>query len=168
MPPKKNLPTEEEIKIRNDSLMSIQGFIILIQKPYHLLENVFFGPVEQSFSLSVEEGRTQFFWEHNSDPSYGLIWAEKSLKSFETAHPNWSYQIYDVKRPSANKNVLGAEELPVIIDWDDWLDANQLSNTLSGVKDKYRARNLKITSKNLEPPENVTMRKIKYGGAKLE
>jgi len=117
-------------------LQSVQGYVMLIRKPGDL---AWYGPCENSFSLSTEKFRTFFFWSSLPDSSWnppinGLEWLRKDLASWKTTHPDWEYAIYDAR---------DADALPVVLDWEQWLQAHRPDDTkLAGIVDKYRARNL--------------------------
>ena len=118
---------------RNARLMLVQGYIMLIKKPG---DDDLYGPVENSFSLGVEPNRTFFFWTSKVQNIDGWEWVQRDLKMWKEKYPDWEYSIYDAR----------AEALPVVLNWNLWLDAHQRSNdTLSGIK--HEARNLRFTLK---------------------
>lgn len=130
---------------KRQRLQSLAGFILLIKKPG---DPKLYGPVENSWSLSVEPGRTQFFWTspEAKDNVLGLTWkvdgrkdVEASLAYWKGLYPDWDFTIYDAR---------DAEALPVVLNWDLWLDAHEPSDkTFSGIKNKHEARNLRFTLK---------------------
>ena len=130
---------------RNAKLMAVQGYILLIKKPG---DEKLYGPVENSFSLGVEPNRTFFFWTSKVQNIDGWEWVNRDLKMWKEKYPGWEYAVYDAR---------DAEALPVVLNWDLWLDAHQRSNdTLSGIKNKHEARNLRFTLKR----EAVDQRKV--------
>jgi hypothetical protein len=121
---------------RNARLMQVQGYVMLIKKPG---DDDLYGPVENSFSLGIEPNRTFFFWTSLAQNIDGWEWVQRDLKMWKEKYPDWEYSIYDAR---------DAEKLPVVLNWDLWLDAHQRSNdTLSGIKNKHEARNLRFTLK---------------------
>lgn len=125
---------------RNARLMAVQGYIMLIKKPG---DDKLYGPVENSFSLSIEPNRTFFYWTSKVQNIDGWEWVNKDLNYWRGKYPEYEYTIYDAR---------DAEKLPVVLNWDVWLDAHQRSNqTFSGIKNKYDARNLRFTLKGEAP-----------------
>jgi hypothetical protein len=119
----------------------LPGYIILGR-----YGDLYIGPIECSFSLDTSYERTQFFWSSKVATSNfggkfeinGLEWAKESIKRLEKDHPDINFQIYDVHDDNL---------LPVELDWDEWREACKPAETLSGVKDKFKARNVKFTIK---------------------
>jgi len=128
--------TDEDVK-RNARLMEVakEGYIILIKKPN---DDQLYGPVENSFSLGVEPNRTFLYW---SSTYYNLdswTWANRDYDRGVKDHPEWEYTIYKAMD----------ENLPVVLNWDVWLDAHSPSDkTMSGIKNTYDGRNLRFTMK---------------------
>lgn len=121
-----------------ERLMSIH--VVLIRRPD---ESHWWGPVEHSFSLGTSPNQTFFYWSSLPDSGYdppidGLAWLRKDLKGWEAKNPTWKYYIFDAHDP----------ELPVTIDWERWLSAHEPDGTkLSGIANKYYARNFQIAPK---------------------
>jgi hypothetical protein len=64
--------------------------------------------------------------------------ATHALEHLKKLQPDWDIVLYDVRD----------EALPVILDWDGWIEAQAFNpNTLSGVSNKFKARNMKFTMK---------------------
>lgn len=133
--------TAEEIAVEQSAeriaqLKSLPGYIMLIKKPddYQL-----YGPVENSFSLGVEANRTFFYWTSESRGIDGWSWVNKDVAYWKNLYPTWEYTIYDAR---------DAEKLPVVLNWDLWLDAHTPSSkTMAGIKNKHEARNLRLKLK---------------------
>jgi hypothetical protein len=123
-------------------LQSVQGYVMLIRKPG---DPAWYGPCENSFSLSTEKWRTFFFWSSLPDsgekhPINGLEWLRRDLASWKTSHPDWLYTIFDARDEG---------KLPVILNWEHWLWAHTPDDTkLAGIRDKYYARNIMFRVKS--------------------
>lgn len=130
--PSEKVITEE----RKASLMAVQGYIILVNKPG---DGQLYGTVENSFSIGIEPNRAFLYWTSAYRNIDGLEWAKKDVAYWTKQHPDYVYTIYDAR---------DAEKLPVVLNWDVWLDAHTPSDkTMSGIKNKYDARNLRFTLK---------------------
>jgi hypothetical protein len=115
----------------------LPGYVILGRRAG---SNSYVGVVELSFAMDLHDSRTNFFWtgvgrdnivgaKHQID---GKATAERYRQHFAERNPTIEFTVYDIDSP----------DLPVVIDWDDWRDGSSPSDrTLSGVKDKFRARN---------------------------
>src|SRR5271170_6584263 len=119
-------------------MSDLKGYVVLITKPN---DPSLYGPVELSFGLDVRPNETQYFWSSNNASSNfgirgikveGLKRAESSIKAWRQDHPDWKFGVYDVEDPF----------LPIVIDWAGYKRAIVPAKTLSGVTDKYKARNL--------------------------
>lgn len=131
---KDSMMTERQEALKNMEKPDRPGFIILGTGRE---SNGFTGSVEHSFSLAIDETRTQFFW---SGPAYsflgrieldGQVDAEHRLVSLRRDHPDFTWAIFDAHG-----------ELPVLIDWDRWRhDKERKSEKLSGVRNKFGHRN---------------------------
>ena len=144
MEPQEPLVATDEDARRNARLMEVAeaGYVILIKKPN---DDQLYGPVENSFSLGVEPNRTFLYWSSTYWNLDAWTWANRDYDRGKQEHPDWEYTIYK------------AMEAPVNINWDVWLDAHSPStHTLSGVKNKYDARNLKFTAKGAKADEQTT------------
>jgi hypothetical protein len=120
---------------RNKRLMALQGYIMLIKKPN---DPQLYGPVENSFSLGVEPNRTFFFWTSLAMGIDGWAWVNEDVAYWKKQYPDWEFTIYDARD----------EAIPVTLNWELWLDAHERSSeTLSGIKNKHEARNLRFTPK---------------------
>lgn len=138
-------------KAHEDALMALPGYIVLIKKPG---DNTWYGPVECSFALDVMANRTRFFWSGNAymwlGPTEkpivldGKKSAEKEVKYWEDLHPDWTFSLWDAR---------DAEKLPVIINWEKWLVAEEPDpQKMSGIADKFGGRNVHIRDKNAIVP----------------
>lgn len=135
--------TPEEKIAREERLLALPGFVVLVRKPG---ENDYRGLIEHSFSLGESNDSTQFFWSSNNASSNlggtfkidGKKGAEERVDYYKLIQPDWSYEIFDAK---------DEDKLPVILDWQSWLDANAPADTLSGVRNKHKARNIFFRTK---------------------
>jgi hypothetical protein len=128
---------EDDKESREARLMDVKGYILIIQKPD---DSNLYGPVERSFVLDVVANRTFFFWTSISRNIDAYDWVQKDLAYWKSKYPSWKYNVYDAR----------SSQLPIIIDWKTWLDAHEPSDiNLSGIRNKYYARNLKFVVKEL-------------------
>lgn len=135
--PSEPLVATDEDMARNTRLMDIakEGYVIIIKKPN---DDKLYGPVENSFSLGVEPNRTFLYWSSVRWNLDAWTWANRDFEKGKQNNPDWEYTIYKAMD----------ENLPVVINWNVWLDAHMPSDkTLSGVKSTYDSRNLKFTLK---------------------
>lgn len=105
------------------------------------------GIVENSFSMSVHPERSNFWWIGSAVSNFGTkheLTREKVFKNAEHYRDMFSkpgdpkFEIWDVDDPN----------LPVEIDWQEWERASAPSDkTLSGVVNKFRARNVRFKMK---------------------
>lgn len=125
-------------------LMALPGYIVLVRKPG---DNAYIGLVEGSFSLDTSRDRTQFFWSSDNATSNfggkfkidGYADAKHRVDSYRKLSPDWIFEIFDARDD---------ELLPVVLDWENWLLDNRSANNLSGVANKYGARNIRFTAKD--------------------
>lgn len=110
--------------------------------------NAYMGYVENSFSLGVSKNETFVYWTSaNASSNFGgkfsidgKSWAEKDLADMRRRHCDEEWEIFNVEDP-----------LPVELDWRMYHWGHERDNqTLSGVRDKYAARNVKF--KMLDDP----------------
>lgn len=127
------MPTQ--IELRSMAKPHLPGYIVLGREPG---QNSFLGSIEGSFSMDVSKDRTQFHWSGNAVSNIGTKHvldgkadAEEELARLVKARPDVEWAIYDAH----------ADDLPVLVDWDGWRHANEPSDRLSGVRDKFTARN---------------------------
>lgn len=118
------------------------GYILLVKKPS---ENSYSGIVEGSFALDSNKDRTRFFWTGvayflgNQYDIDGKKDAQEMMDYYLKKYPDWEIEMFDVEN----------EDLPVTIDWEQWFKDNEPNpNTLSGVKNKFGARNVKFEMKD--------------------
>ena len=117
--------------------MPRNGHVVIITKPG---DPTLYGPVELSFSLDVRPNQTFRYWSSTgTHPRSSIEWSDKDITMWKASHPDWTFERYEVNDP----------KLPIILDWEAWDDAcTPSSNTISGVKNKYGARNLNFHKKN--------------------
>jgi hypothetical protein len=148
--------TAEEIQAKTDArnkrLLENNIFIVLGINP---VTNKYCGPIKNSFGLDIREGWTQAWWSafegcdkwaENVD---GQKEAQRSVDYWVKQGKNWNWKIYRVQ----------TDELPIVIDWEHYLWAHTYDDkTLSGIVDKYGARNFRFKTKEeckIEPPEKI-------------
>jgi hypothetical protein len=109
--------------------------------------NHYRGYVENSFSLSFHEDRTYLYWSGKPTSNFGgnfnidaIRDSEEELKRLQKSYPDKEFTLFDPHEE---------ETLPVMLDWEDYLDGNERADTLSGVKNKFRARNIRFMMKDL-------------------
>ncbi|QXV73994.1 hypothetical protein [Rhizobium phage RHEph12] len=126
---KPNVPLSED---RRAAIRASDRWIILAKLPG---DNSYQGYTELSFCMD---------WSKDYVLQFNMVWGdgkkncEEHLALARSNHPTWEIEMYDWRD----------ENLPVILDIEKWLDANAHNpNTLSGVDDKYRARNIPFTMK---------------------
>jgi len=113
-----------------------RGYIVIITKPE---DDRLYGPVELSFSLDVRENEAFRYWDIPDSKRDAITWANQDIKMWRGDNPTWVFKIWSVNDPL----------LPVIIDWKKWDWAIEPDkDKLSGIRDKYHARNLLICKKN--------------------
>lgn len=94
--------------------------------------NAYHAVVERSWSMDLVADRTHIFWSGGYFKIDGKATAEEHREKFAKSRPDMTFEVFDVHD----------ENLPIVIDWDRYEDDNEpVSNTLSGVRNKYNARN---------------------------
>lgn len=124
---------------QRDRLLAREGYVILIHEPG---ANQYHGYVENSFSMSLDSSRTCLFGSGEYVSNFGTRHvldgradAEHHAGDLRKSHPDATVVVWEVHD----------ENLPVILDWEEWLDAQAYDpNTLSGVTNKFKARNLRF------------------------
>lgn len=127
---------------RRAQLLDLAGYVILVRKT---ADEPYEGYVEQSFGMGFDPKRVNFWWSGEAHSNFGtkhtIDGRESAMRHAETIeknHPDWSVEVWDAHN----------EDLPIVIDWNAWADAQAHDpNTLSGVSDKYKARNAPFTVK---------------------
>ena len=135
--------TLEQREARREHLMRLPGYICLAVFPG---EEWYTGLVERSFSLDKSRTETQFFW--TSDNAHSNFGTTHEIDGWKDAKRRKEY--YEGLYPGVRIIIVDARDedlLPVELDWEGWIDARQPAETLSGVKDKYGARNIRFTVK---------------------
>jgi hypothetical protein len=135
-------------QLRKMAKPNLPGFIVLGKGPS---TNAYVGTVELSFAMDLSKDRTQFYWSHdNATSNFGGKFkidgrkdAEARVEQLAKAHPDHTWEIFDVHD----------DNLPVLMDWDDWRWGSTPSEKkLSGVMDKFIARNPRFYMIEDEPP----------------
>ena len=139
---------EHDEEARRAHLMAMPAYFVLV---HDTQTGKYSGLVEGSFSIATSEDRVRLYW--SSDNAYdnfgggphkidghadALKDRNSILKRFE---PHMVVGVYDARSDPA--------ELPVELDWEQWLLDNRPADTLSGVADKYGARNIRFTPKQV-------------------
>lgn len=139
----KLLYTNEFSQEQIDLLMKLPGWVIVARakggNQYHS------GICENSFSMSLEPGKAVFWWVGKARSNLGTtheLGAARVKKSathhmteFSKSYPDLEFELIDVR----------AEDCPIEFNWSRWLWGSQPTNQkLSGVVDKYAARNLEF------------------------
>ncbi len=105
------------------------------------------GIIENSFSMDLSEERINIFWSSEAarDNIVGALHvingaedAERYRKEFQGNHKDISFSVFDLHDP----------ECPIDIEWEGYLDSHTPAETLSGVKNKFGARNPKFYVKD--------------------
>jgi hypothetical protein len=123
----------------------MKGYVVLGKREGG---NAYSAVIERSFSMDVSPERASVFligvfrdnlvgakWDLTKQKV--LACAEKYRDTFSgrsdiVGVPEMEFKVWDIDDP----------ELPIVIDWDDWRRGNERSDkTLSGVRDKFSARN---------------------------
>lgn len=122
-------------------LHEMQGFIILMREPGH---NSYTGYVENSFSMGGHKDRVRLYWT-NHDHWFGRIDGEEDATAeaerLRKAHPDIEFEVWDARDPKC----------PVTVDWADYAESNRYNpNTLSGVSNKFNARNIPFAIKEMQ------------------
>ena len=117
--------------------MLMPGYVCLAVTPG---EEWYTGVVENSFSLGVSLARTQFFWSGKAYSNLGTTHVLDGWKSakyrrdwFQKTYPGIPVFIFDARN---------VETLPVTLDWEQWLLDCRPAEGLSGVTNKFGARNI--------------------------
>lgn len=130
---------------QQERLMALPGFVVVAMSKggntYHS------GICENSFSMSLEEGKANFWWIGTAISNFGIKHeleadkvrknAERHMERFSKSHPDLIFELVDVR----------AEDCPLEFDWNHWLWASQPAESLSGVTNKSSARNLRFWPK---------------------
>ncbi len=95
------------------------------------------GLVEHSMTLGTDKSRVRLWWT-KAEWTDGRTNAEASAKYTSDAR---AVDIWDAHDPA----------LPIVIDWDGWVRDNEPAKTLSGVRDKFKARNALFTVRPEQP-----------------
>lgn len=119
---------------------NLPGYIVLARQKGG---NTYSGVIEGSFSLDRSLERTQFFWtSDNATSNFGGSFKVDGKKNAVEAAEYWGAKFPDVQ---FTVHDVHADDLPVVMDWDGWRRAKAPSEkTLSGVVDKFGARNVRF------------------------
>ncbi len=123
-------------------LLTRHSWVLIARVPQ---ANKYRGYVELSFSMDWHDEAVNIWWSgpatSNLGGSFnidGRLEIERHAAELVTRHPDWTIEIWDAKDPL----------LPIVIDWEKWLDAQAYNpNTLSGVTNKFAARNAPFVMK---------------------
>ena len=122
-------------KRMDTTMTTLPGYVVLGKARG---DNSYKAIIERSFSMDLSSDRCLFFWSGPATLNFGgkfeidgLQDAEHYRDHFSKRHPDMEFVIFDIH----------SDELPVTIDWDGWASSRQPADTLSGVRDKFGARN---------------------------
>lgn len=140
-----------------NALPNNPGFVVLGRAK---TANAFQAIVEHSWCMDLSMDRACFFWSpapgdtRKLDPDMGRKSAEKYRDHFAKSRPDHDFVVYDIADPA----------LPVKLFWDEWrVDNEYIPNTLSGVRNKFKARNVRfdmldeISTKKLSTEDLIAM-----------
>lgn len=123
-------------------LRELPAWVVLGKEPGG---NSYKAVVERSFSMDLDAERACIFWSSGDATSNiggsfkidGKAAADRHQKMFEKACPGMTFEVFDVHG-----------EIPIEIDWDRYEADNEfVPNTLSGVRNKFNARNARFEMK---------------------
>lgn len=107
-------------------------------------KNTYVGYVENSFSMSVDEQHTNFFWSGTAYSNFGSkheldgkVTCEEHLEALRRNHPETEWEAWDVHDPV----------LPVTLNYERMARGLEPSKTLSGVRNKWDGRNFEFHMK---------------------
>ena len=127
------VPVSEETRQR---LLTMPAFVLL---GFPTKANAYQGYVEQSFSMSWSSNHVLIYTNSWGD---GRKQAEEAKQDSERIIYMWALEVYDAR---------DTEKLPIVIDWEAWIEAQAFNpNTLSGVNDKFKARNAPFKMKDTQ------------------
>ncbi len=119
----------------------LPGYVVLGREKG---SNSYKAIIEQSFFMDLSGEFACFFWSSNNATSnFGGKFKIDGLKNAEHNRDKFAkdsemiFEIFDVHD----------DNIPIEIDWDYWRLCNEPANTLSGVKDKFGARNPRFKMK---------------------
>lgn len=128
----------------NQEKPNLPGYVVLGRKQG---ANAYQGVIESSFNLDLSDDRVRFFWTFGEATSNilpgtfkvdGFENAEEMQKYFTKRYPDMEFEIFDVHD----------EDIPFTFDWDQWRkDKTPNKETISGVRNKFGARNVKFEMK---------------------
>lgn len=127
---------------KREKLRNMQGYVILATPPSR---NAYQGYIEQSFSMDFSESHVNFFWSSDDMTKKHAIDGKKEadyhVDKLLKSHPDWKIEVWSVHD----------DDLPIELNWERWIDAQAFNpNTLSGVTNKFRARNFEFSIKGDE------------------
>lgn len=126
------------LKALADHLHIRPSYVVLGERDGHLV-----GIIERSFSMDLSDERVRIWWSsENAVSNFGIHHvvngekdAEYHRECFDQNHSEVGFQVFDLNAP----------DCPIDIDWAGYLEASAPdSQKLSGVKDKFGARNPKF------------------------
>ena len=130
----------ELITERVQRLQDKPNYVVIGKK-----DEIYYGVIEQSFSMGLSEDRILVLWTSEFATSNitsgtfkidGKDDAEYQLKRVSKDYPDIDFEVVKLLSP----------ESYVEIDWEEYAEAGMPDvKRLSGVKDKFRARNARFT-----------------------
>lgn len=128
------VPVSDE---QRERLRQFKGFVILGNLPG---ENHVSGFVEHSFSMGWDRSHVNMWVWH---PEWGYFKTEDPVRDncqkYADKYKEQNAKVWDIHDP----------DLPIVLDIEAWIDAQAYNpNTLSGVSDKFKARNAPFKMKD--------------------
>lgn len=120
------LPVEPLTEEKREILRGLRKHVLLGFPPGG---NAWQGHVELSFAMDWHVDRVRIWTDTWGD---GRENSERHMQQSQEVRPDWQMKVFNLED----------EDLPIIIDIEKWIDDQAYNpNTLSGVTDKFAARN---------------------------
>lgn len=136
-------PIEPLTEKQREHYLKLPGLIILGRAPG---VNAWHGYVEHSMSMGWDADHVNYWWSGTgTDAIFGFTMTidaqrdvDSHMETIKKNKPDWEIKVFDVFDP----------DLPVVLDREAWMQANRYDpNKLSGVSDKFKARNIPFKMK---------------------
>ncbi len=136
----------KSIKERAEFLKSLPSYVVIGKKDG---DEIYQGVIENSFSMDLSKNRINVFWSSQNAVDMfgntglkvdGRVDAERYRDYFAKGHSDMVFEVVDLHSP----------DCCVVIDWEEKAEAGMPDpKKLSGVKDKFRARNPRFTVRSV-------------------